>query len=362
MSYLGGGSLSLTASGYGPGDYSNCHKQISGSVNISAGSNILSFSLTSSTNTSANNPKARVILYVRDNYNSNDSTNIICSYDSGYPSNYSVFPFGNTTVTGTLDTRGFTNLRIDLCLYVSNNGNTLSGSKTGYISRTTYYGVTFNLNGGTRTGGGATYQEIAHGGSATPPSVSKSGYNFAGWSGSYTSITSDRTITATWTLATASFNINILLPDGSEPYSTGEAGSIEFSSDGGVSYTRVSNEPANSYAIGTVFKFRNFKPGTGLKLDSVSGATLGTDGAYTATLTSSGLTVNFYTLEREPQNVYLDNGVIYARAFVVDENLTTVEIDSQGNVYASAFNSSADNFYIGKGVLYAVDFIEGCPS
>ena len=94
--------------------------------------------------------------------------------------------------------------------------------------------------------------------------------------------------------ANASFNLNILLPDGSEPYTTGAAGTVEFSSNGGSSYSRVSNEPASSYAIGTAFRFRNFTPGTGLYLSSVSGASL-SGGVYAASLTSSGLTVNFQT-------------------------------------------------------------------
>lgn len=109
--------------------------------------------------------------------------------------------------------------------------------------------------------------------------------------------------------ATASFNLNIFLPDGSEPYSTGAAGSLEFSSNGGSSYSRVCNEPASSYAIGTTFRFRNFTPGTGLYLSSVSGASL-SGSEYAATLTSSGLTVNFqtawtqYSLQIDPNGGY----------------------------------------------------------
>ena len=72
---------------------------------------------------------------------------------------------------------------------------------------------------------------------------------------------------------TSSFNLNILLPDGSEPYTTGAAGSVEFSTNGGSSYTRLYNEPASSYTVGTSFVARNFTPGTGLYLSSVSGMT-----------------------------------------------------------------------------------------
>ncbi|MCL2845986.1 MAG: polysaccharide deacetylase family protein [Chitinivibrionia bacterium] len=58
--------------------------------------------------------------------------------------------------------------------------------------------VNFDLAQGNRTGGGALSQTVNNGANATPPTVSRNGYNFTGWSGSYTNITSNRTITAQW--------------------------------------------------------------------------------------------------------------------------------------------------------------------
>lgn len=91
-----------------------------------------------------------------------------------------------------------------------------SGSYTNVTSNRTitaqwsrsYYTVTFDLDGGTRTGGGALSQSVVHGGSATPPTCSRSGYTFAGWNGSYTNVTSDRTITARWTANTYTVTYN----------------------------------------------------------------------------------------------------------------------------------------------------------
>ena len=57
------------------------------------------------------------------------------------------------------------------------------------------YTVTF-VNG---YGGTIKTQQVNYGGSATPPSnPTRSGYIFTGWSGSYTNVTSNRTITAQW--------------------------------------------------------------------------------------------------------------------------------------------------------------------
>lgn len=86
------------------------------------------------------------------------------------------------------------------------------------------------------------------------------------------------------------FNMNIMNPSGGEDGAA--SGSVEFSSNGGASYTRVSNEPASSYLKGTSFVFRNFTPATGKKLNSVGGAT--GSGPWYATQGDS-TTVTFYT-------------------------------------------------------------------
>ena len=96
----------------------------------------------------------------------------------------------------------------------------------------------------------------------------------------------------------ASFNLNILNPDGSEPYQTGEAGTVEQSINGG-SYTRVYNEGANSYPLGTTFNYRNFTPGEHRELSSVTGISpSNTTGPWSLTLSSSGASVNFKTAWR----------------------------------------------------------------
>ena len=135
MGYYTGGNLTLTASGWGPANsgYEDCHKQIVATISLPDGSNTLSYSLTSSTTTSSKNPYARTVLYVRDNSNSDNDTNIINYYDSGYQNGS--FPHTNTTISGTLDTKGFTQLKIDLYLYVSSS-SILSDSDSGTISRT----------------------------------------------------------------------------------------------------------------------------------------------------------------------------------------------------------------------------------
>lgn len=93
----------------------------------------------------------------------------------------------------------------------------------------------------------------------------------------------------------ASFNLNILNPDGSEPYQTGEAGTIEQSINGG-SYTRVYNEGAGSYPLETTFNYRNFTPGAHRELSSVTGISpSNTTGPWSLTLSSSGASINFKT-------------------------------------------------------------------
>jgi hypothetical protein len=64
------------------------------------------------------------------------------------------------------------------------------------------YTVIFDLAGGYRTGGGELSQFVEYGGSAIPPTCANDGYNFIGWNGDYTNVTSDRTIYAQWEIIT----------------------------------------------------------------------------------------------------------------------------------------------------------------
>uniref|UniRef100_UPI0028A98D54 beta strand repeat-containing protein n=1 Tax=Lacrimispora sp. TaxID=2719234 RepID=UPI0028A98D54 len=67
-----------------------------------------------------------------------------------------------------------------------------------YPEGSTVYTVTFNLNGGTRTGGGELTQSVPSGGSAVAPNVTRSNYTLTGWDKAFTNVTSNLTVTANW--------------------------------------------------------------------------------------------------------------------------------------------------------------------
>ncbi|MCL2164149.1 MAG: S-layer homology domain-containing protein [Oscillospiraceae bacterium] len=62
----------------------------------------------------------------------------------------------------------------------------------------TYYLVTFNPAGGTRTGGGELVQMVLAGSAAVAPNLSRSGFTY-GWDKTFSNVTSDMTVTAQWT-------------------------------------------------------------------------------------------------------------------------------------------------------------------
>lgn len=85
--------------------------------------------------------------------------------------------------------------------FYTNTSSDCNIAQTVYIEGLVYT-VTFDLSGGYRTGGGELTQYITPGGTATPPTCAKDGYNFTGWNGDYTNVQSGRTIYAMWEIIT----------------------------------------------------------------------------------------------------------------------------------------------------------------
>lgn len=181
-------------------------------------------------------------------------------------------------------------------------------------------------------------------------------------SGSAWGGTINGTSSATIAGVSCSFNLNILNPDGSEPYSTGEAGSVEQSINGG-GYSRVYNESASSYAYGTTFNYRNFTPGTGRKLSSVSGVTpTNTTGPWSLTLTT-GTTVTFQTAWQTYTISYAANGgssTPSSQTKTYGQNLTLRAGISRNNStasgYVTTFNGNGGT-YTGSSTITATNTI-----
>jgi hypothetical protein len=98
------------------------------------------------------------------------------------------------TVTGTSEGESVITVEYNL-----DEATVLNAALTLGSTNQTYFTVTFDPNGGTRTGGGALTQSVISGGAAVAPTVARSGYDFAGWDKAFSSVMSDLTVTAQWT-------------------------------------------------------------------------------------------------------------------------------------------------------------------
>lgn len=130
-----------------------------------------------------------------------DGTRSIVGYGAGNATSLTVNGKANVTDDANLTVGG------DYTLYVwaqkDNGYNSHEGSEPMYFELEVGtpagpHTVTFEPNGGTRTGGGELVQAVPHGGEATAPTVTRSGYSFTGWDRNFSNVTSDLTVTAQW--------------------------------------------------------------------------------------------------------------------------------------------------------------------
>jgi outer membrane protein OmpA-like peptidoglycan-associated protein len=150
------------------------------------------------------------------------------------------------------------------------------------------YTVTFDLDGGTRTGGGTLSQSITHGSGAIAPIFSApSGKTFSGWSGAFSAITGDLTVTALYGQAT-----HAVTP------TAGTGGSIS---------------PATAQTIisgnATVF---TITPNTGYEINSVTGTCGGnlTGNTYiTAVVITDCTVLALFSIQNFTVTFDLDGGV-----------------------------------------------------
>lgn len=211
-------SASHTASTYGT---------VTSSVSVTCtAAGAVTYSVTNSQSASVSDtPKVGYLLQINGNtlyngyYGSSGSYTVYCGHNT--------FPRAggsnkSTSASGGAGSTSASSFNVTVGVG-SGQSSTSNSSNTFYRNYYTVYGVSFNLDGGTRTGGGATYQECASGGSVTPPTVTRTGYTFAGWNGSYTNVTSDRTLTAQWTINRYNLSIN---PNGGYRVSDGNTSTI----------------------------------------------------------------------------------------------------------------------------------------
>lgn len=96
--------------------------------------------------------------------------------------------------------------------------------------------VTFNLNGGTRTGGGELTQTVSSSGSATAPTATRSSYTFIGWDKAFDNVTSDLTVTANWSYSGGSDDVDSTPPTSGWLEQSGTSAPIANSKEKGLDY------------------------------------------------------------------------------------------------------------------------------
>lgn len=116
-------------------------------------------------------------------------------------------------------------------------------------------------------------QTVNYNANATPPAnPSRTGYTFAGWDGSYTNVTSNRTITAKWTINKYYIDVNGTL-DGERQSGTSPMGTFDIY----INNSLAMNDATDYYQqqnYQTSYKVQDIKVNTGYNYTGSSGSAL----------------------------------------------------------------------------------------
>lgn len=118
-------------------------------------------------------------------------------------------------------------------------------------------------------------QKVDYGKNATPPtSPTRTGYTFAGWDGSYTNVTSNRTITATWTINKYYIDVNGSL-DGSDTSGTSPMGTFDMYINNSLAMNDA-GDYWQEHNYQTPYRIQDIKANTGYNYTGATGSLSGT--------------------------------------------------------------------------------------
>lgn len=178
-----------------------------------------------------------------------------------------------------------------------NPGSTYSGNGALTLTAkwgTNTYTVTFKDG---HSGATLKTQTVNYNTNATPPAPpSRTGYTFAGWNGSYTNVTSNRTITAKWTINKYYIDVNGTL-NGEHQSGTAPMGTFDVY----INNSLAMNDTADYHQLHnyqTSYRVQDIKANTGYNYTGSSGSALsGTVPANNVSIslnfTTKGYTVSF---------------------------------------------------------------------
>lgn len=245
---------------------------------------------------------------------------------------------------------------------VSHSGNTVSATIYGAMKMATSTWTSNQMaiwieaggtkhvvkNSGSQSSSG-TWYEASQGCSwdvGTTGSGTKSVSVGFGWNAWNATQGNTASVSFSYSAVSYSYNMNILNPDGSEPWTTGEAGSVWM--DG---YGRIIDQPYSSYTAGSTITYRDFTPGTGRYLSSVSGMSPNnTTGPWTVTI-NGNTTATFQTSWQTYTISYAPNGgsstpgnqtKTYGQALTLRGAIS--RNNSTGNGYTTSFSGNGGTY------------------